>query len=95
MSDFEVGRVYLIETPTFFFLGKVKEVGPLKVFFEKNGCQANWINDMPTLLEKGKFANGDEYFPIPHEFNLPFMWVGQTFDFPHPIPAKRSHPPVE
>jgi hypothetical protein len=89
-----VGEWYFVQSPQFFFLGRVREANAAGVKFEPGGEQIHQLNDLATFLETGKHANGDEFLPVPMAAGMGGLLLSQStiFDWPHGKPSgKRSH----
>jgi hypothetical protein len=91
----EVGKCYLIETPQWYYTGRVVELGTAWVVLE-DAAQIHWMSDFPTALAAGTFASGSEVSPVPKGqlVRLPAHWIGPVFDWPHSLPRTRTHKQV-
>lgn len=95
-----VGDIWVIRTATWTYVGLVTHSTAHYVQLAPGSWKIPNLNDEPTWLETGKFAQGDEAFPIPGPTRIPTLWVGPS-DMPcekfiAEMPFwKRTHPPVE
>ena len=94
MLPFAVGECYWVETMAWYYVGRVKEVGPLHVIFSA-GVKVHDAGDLPTVLATGKFTEGAEVSPYPGEFAIPMWHISEWNPWPFLLPMKRTHDPMK
>jgi hypothetical protein len=93
-SQLKPQAVVCIETPRFYFFGRVDYVTPLTVFFSE-GAEVHYIPDIGKVLSTGKFPKGSEISPCPLGKEVGQWNIFGVYPWPFSLPMKRSHKETE
>ncbi len=92
MLPLVVGECYAIHTPIWGYIGRVKELGPTHVTFSPCVQVHHW-GDFPSAIATGRFASA-QLSPIAGDWFVPLWMIVGGGPWPHPLPMKRTHPPI-
>ena len=89
---FEKGQNYLIETPVWYYTGRVVacDFGHVQL---AEAAQIHWMGDFPTALATGKLSSQDEVSPLPTGaiVYIPQCNITAAFPWAGPLPRERTH----
>lgn len=83
---FEVGKAYLVETVTKYWLGKLVRVTPGELVLEKAGWVADTGRYNVTLREGLKRRNYEEYEPVPGQVIIGRGSIVNAVEWAHALP---------